>query len=367
MVQKTVKFNSMAVLTTDNYLLGKYEFWTMYKISEYVDGRIRYYVNKCEQKNILGDQVVKLKDICDTRWLSTHKSREYQFCLCSHFFISASPDQKLCRKQFLGHWDSTRDNQESRCYRIQLISYLCSDPDNFRSKLPEGNSQITSTDFTLYLLGGYHLVAAIKGLQEEGIKGIGKVYQYMLTDNYLDLKLVLRHQKYLILQQFATHILNNYSDEYPDYALLYELLLVSPVTSLACERAFSCQNRIKTKLRSRPTTDSIQTANDLLRKIQSIGNASQYILAKVYGVNVTDIDITSLFGNCWLTDQVIDAYMAVLCQAQQENGRNILHIPAAIMTNICKGDSIRNQTEYMPNDKSHFNDHSIKINADKLL
>ncbi|CAG2191830.1 unnamed protein product [Mytilus edulis] len=66
-----------------------------------------------------------------------------------------------------------------------------------------------------------------------------------------------------------------------------------------------------------------RNATDLLRKIQSIGNASHYILAKVYGV--------------------IDAYLAVLCQAQQDNGRNILHITAAVMTNICKGDSIGNQ------------------------
>ncbi|CAG2249844.1 uncharacterized protein [Mytilus edulis] len=51
----------------------------------------------------------------------------------------------------------------------------CSDPEKFRGQLLESNSEIKSTDFTLYLLGGNHLVAAIKGLQEEGIKGIGEL------------------------------------------------------------------------------------------------------------------------------------------------------------------------------------------------
>ncbi|XP_052097298.1 uncharacterized protein LOC127732258 [Mytilus californianus] len=107
-----------------------------------------------------------------------------------------------------------------------------------------------------------------------------------------------------------------------------------------------CNEESKKSMAITLTEIDRRNATDLLRKIQSIGNASHYILAKVYGVNVTDIDITSLFGNCWLTDQVIDAYLAVLCQAQQDNGRNILHIPAAIMTNICKGDSIGNQNLY---------------------
>ncbi|XP_063414830.1 uncharacterized protein LOC134696805 [Mytilus trossulus] len=55
-----------------------------------------------------------------------------------------------------------------------------------------------------------------------------------------------------------------------------------------------------------------RNATDLLRKIQSIGNASHYILAKVYGVNVTDIDIASLFGNRWLTDQVWKNVMTLM-------------------------------------------------------
>ncbi|CAC5394331.1 unnamed protein product [Mytilus coruscus] len=89
------------------------------------------------------------------------------------------------------------------------------------------------------------------------------------TTNYLDLKLLLRQQKSLTFQQMATQILNNYSDEYPDFALLYELLLVSPVTSVACERGFSCQNRIKTKLRSRLQPETVSK----LMRVQQDGPA----------------------------------------------------------------------------------------------
>ena len=75
--------------------------------------------------------------------------------------------------------------------------------------------------------------------------------------HYIDLKLLLRQQNSLSLQQIGTHILDHYTEEFPDFSILYQLLLISPVTSVSCERGFSCQNRIKTRLRSRLQPETV--------------------------------------------------------------------------------------------------------------
>ena len=72
-----------------------------------------------------------------------------------------------------------------------------------------------------------------------------------IMNDYLELKLLLKTKKDLTLQQTSTYILTHYTDQFPDFKPLCELVLVSPVTSAACERGFSMQNRIKTKLPSR--------------------------------------------------------------------------------------------------------------------
>ena len=41
-----------------------------------------------------------------------------------------------------------------------------------------------------------------------------------------------------------------YIDTFPDFATMAKLLLVSPTASVPCERAFSAQNLLKTRLRS---------------------------------------------------------------------------------------------------------------------
>ena len=53
------------------------------------------------------------------------------------------------------------------------------------------------------------------------------------------------------LTEACTTLLQEYRDIFPDFAVLAAIVLVSPVTSVACERGFSVQNKIKTKGRSR--------------------------------------------------------------------------------------------------------------------
>ena len=49
---------------------------------------------------------------------------------------------------------------------------------------------------------------------------------------------------------FNERIINEHSHDLPNYSSMCVLLLCMPVTSVECERAFSLQNRIKTKLRN---------------------------------------------------------------------------------------------------------------------
>ena len=83
--------------------------------------------------------------------------------------------------------------------------------------------------------------------------------------SYQDLKLLLRQQRTLTLQQVGPQILTNYSEEHPDFAIFYQLLLVLPVTSVACERGvlLSKQNQdqttIKTSTRHSNKTDESPT------------------------------------------------------------------------------------------------------------
>ena len=54
-------------------------------------------------------------------------------------------------------------------------------------------------------------------------------------------------------------LLRNYSDMYPQMALLISIALIVPVSSAPCERGFSTTNRIKTKLHNRLQTSTIDT------------------------------------------------------------------------------------------------------------
>ena len=56
---------------------------------------------------------------------------------------------------------------------------------------------------------------------------------------------------------FIQHILTEHGDALPAYSAMCKLLLCVSVTSVGCERAFSLQNRIKTKLRNRLGEDRV--------------------------------------------------------------------------------------------------------------
>ena len=73
---------------------------------------------------------------------------------------------------------------------------------------------------------------------------------------------VIRNFQNFRFDQFATSFLQLHSDMFPEMAKLITMISIIPVTSVPCERGFSASNRIKTKLRNRLHTD---TVDNLLR------------------------------------------------------------------------------------------------------
>ena len=68
--------------------------------------------------------------------------------------------------------------------------------------------------------------------------------------------LVFKHLKKsykgsLSFSQFCCKLITELNDQYPDFANLARLALIIPVSSAPCERGFSVQNALKTKVRNR--------------------------------------------------------------------------------------------------------------------
>ncbi|XP_045187536.2 zinc finger protein 862-like [Mercenaria mercenaria] len=82
--------------------------------------------------------------------------------------------------------------------------------------------------------------------------------------DYFQLKIILKSLN-MSLSDACTHLLGNYRDVFPDFVRLATVLLVSPITSVACERGFSVHNKVKTKGRARLKHD---TVTKLMRVIE---------------------------------------------------------------------------------------------------
>ena len=69
--------------------------------------------------------------------------------------------------------------------------------------------------------------------------------------DYYQMKVVLKSLNCSLTDACTcTSILLQYKDIFPDFAVLAIILLISPVTSVTCERGFSVHNKIKTKGRA---------------------------------------------------------------------------------------------------------------------
>lgn len=80
-----------------------------------------------------------------------------------------------------------------------------------------------------------------------------------------------------------------------------------------------------------------QQALATVKKLWNMKETTNYIIARVSSYNVTDEDFKSLSSKNCLTDQVVDAYIAYLVQAEIEKGNKIMMYPSQTMTAIVDG------------------------------
>ena len=63
--------------------------------------------------------------------------------------------------------------------------------------------------------------------------------------------MIVRSYRAMNFEQFTSTLIQEYKHVHPDFVQLALISLVIPVSSAPCERGFSVQNSIKTKLRNR--------------------------------------------------------------------------------------------------------------------
>ena len=100
------------------------------------------------------------------------------------------------------------------------------------------------------------------GLKQTATEDYAFVCYNDIVREWNDCSLLMHAHRTIGLADFCKTLLTSsqYMQDYPNLAKLAHVALIIPVTSVECERGFSCQNRIKTKLRARlknPTLDRL--------------------------------------------------------------------------------------------------------------
>ena len=96
--------------------------------------------------------------------------------------------------------------------------------------------------------------------------------------------LVVSHKAdYGDFENFIQLLLTGYSDNYPDLVLLASVALVIPVSSAPCERGFSHQNGLKSKLRNRLIPERLDRL--LMIRLNGPDNGTDFVsAARAFGV-----------------------------------------------------------------------------------
>lgn len=77
------------------------------------------------------------------------------------------------------------------------------------------------------------------------------IHRDRATAHFLQFKHFVKSYSSLTFENFLKILINDFNDQFPDFSMLAKFSLVIPVSSAPCERGFSVQNSIKTKVRNR--------------------------------------------------------------------------------------------------------------------
>jgi hypothetical protein len=86
------------------------------------------------------------------------------------------------------------------------------------------------------------------------------------------------------LSNVCESIINDFNDSNPDYAVLTKYMLTAPLTSVACERGFTTNNRLKTKARSCISHEKVAKLIRIIEEYYQI-LSSRNSMIRLRGVN----------------------------------------------------------------------------------
>ena len=144
----------------------------------------------------------------------------------------------------------TRFNSVRRRYLNQLIN-------NLHDRFPEDDLELLEC-FDV-ILNPRRLPDDVRELGSHAIQQLNKLCHHFETvldsdrckNQFLQFKHLVRSYRAMNFEQFTSTLIQEYKHVHPDFVQLALISLVIPVSSAPCERGFSVQNSIKTKLRNR--------------------------------------------------------------------------------------------------------------------
>ena len=144
----------------------------------------------------------------------------------------------------------TRFNSVRRRYMNQLIN-------NLHDRFPEDDLELLEC-FDI-ILNPRRLPADVRELGNHGIQQLNKLCHHFETildsdgckNQFLQFKHLVCSYRAMNFEQFTSTLIQEYKHVHPDFVQPAFISLVIPVSDAPCERRFSVQNSVKTKLRNR--------------------------------------------------------------------------------------------------------------------
>lgn len=97
-------------------------------------------------------------------------------------------------------------------------------------------------------------------------------------NDFLQFKFLVNSKRHLSLADFVQPVLNDYAEEFPDFYVLANVLSVTPLTSVPCERGFSMQNRIKSKSRNRIGIDRVEIKMKIAYVVRNVDGSKRKMI-----------------------------------------------------------------------------------------
>lgn len=177
-------------------------------------------------------------------------------------------NREMINNHFKGHavtYCSQTHRDAHKQVRNEFISHL---QENLRGRFPDGELSLVESMDQIFSPCRYP--ASERELAEYGNEALELLAEHygkektvedkvspavlnpdILKRDFLQMKHVVRNSGHVHFSNVCKALLTEYSEIFPEFATLASIAMILPVSSVPCERGFSCQNQIKTKGRNK--------------------------------------------------------------------------------------------------------------------